>query len=77
MHYYGWDMGIVKLRKSLKIRKNIKSLQEVFDEGSDFEEVSERLGGNNRGGLVTWQSWLCVTKQQVGVSCYLQPPALR
>jgi len=36
VHYFGWEMGIVKLRKTLKISPRIKP--EEFDrESSDFE----------------------------------------
>ena len=38
VHYFGWDKGIVKLRKTLKINTNVKSNQdELHRESSDTD----------------------------------------
>ena len=38
VHYFGWDKGIVKLRKTLNINTNVKSNQdELHRESSDID----------------------------------------
>ena len=55
VHYFGWDMGIVKLRKTLKIRPNVKS---NCDRDSSHLEIEIRRSVRDSGETIMEDLWL-------------------